>query len=51
MADDIYDVTVESLKSPAAGISAVVRKIAEKARGDAAEAPPFTTSFVCHLDQ
>jgi len=35
MADDIYEVTVESLKSPAAGISTVLRKIAEKARGKA----------------
>jgi len=39
MADDIYAVTVEALKSPAAGISAVVRKIAAKARGETGAAP------------
>lgn len=35
MADDIFEVTVACLTSPAAGIAAVIRKVAEKAKQEA----------------
>jgi hypothetical protein len=38
MADDIFDVTAASLVSPAAGIAAVIRKVAAKAREEAGQA-------------
>jgi hypothetical protein len=38
MADDIFEVTAASLVSPAAGIAAVIRKVAAKAREEAGQA-------------
>jgi hypothetical protein len=38
MADDILEVTVACLTSPGAGIAAVIKKIAEKAKGEAGAA-------------
>jgi hypothetical protein len=36
MADDIFEVTVACLTSPAAGVAAVIRKVAQKAKAEAA---------------
>lgn len=38
MADDIVDVTAACLLSPAAGVAAVIRKVAEKAKAEASSA-------------
>jgi hypothetical protein len=40
MAPDILDVTLACLTSPAAGIATAFRKVADKAREEAAKAPP-----------
>ena len=38
MAPDIFEVTVACLTSPAAGVAAVIRNVAQKARGEAGQA-------------